>query len=198
MFGNANSSMKPSGGARGATHRLPYSTAFKYRSCRPNYVEHIKATGLPFPKEPVRFLKASSSICGPNDHILLPPASERTDWETELAVITGKKASYIREPDVMDHIAGYALMNDFSERSYQMARNGTVDKAKGCNTFCPLGPHLVTKDELKPLLEQGTGNPPSLFEKRRYSGIWDCRLGNCKTDLRRNIFQPLDCEGNLF
>jgi 2,4-diketo-3-deoxy-L-fuconate hydrolase len=115
-----------------------------------NYLEHIKATGLPFPKEPVIFLKANSAICGPNDHILLPPASERTDWETELAVIIGKKASYVTEKDAMDHIAGYALMNDISERSYQMDRNGTVDKGKGCDTFCPLGPYLVTRDELDP------------------------------------------------
>ncbi|GLU57419.1 fumarylacetoacetate hydrolase family protein [Dyadobacter frigoris] len=114
-----------------------------------NYLEHIAATGLPVPKEPVIFLKATSAICGPYDTILLPPGSEETDWETELAVIIGKRASYISQQDARGIIAGYSVMNDISERSYQLERGGTVDKGKGCNTFCPIGPYLVTPDEIE-------------------------------------------------
>lgn len=113
-----------------------------------NYADHAKETNAAVPAEPVVFLKATSSLCGPFDNIIIPKNSEKTDWEVELAVIIEKKASYVNEADAMDHVAGYCLHNDVSERAFQLERNGTWDKGKGCDTFAPLGPWLVTKDEI--------------------------------------------------
>ena len=93
-------------------------------------------------------MKSTTALVGPNDNIVIPKDSEKTDWEVELAVVIGKKASYVSEADAMDYVAGYALHNDVSERAFQLERGGTWDKGKGCDTFAPIGPYLVTKDEV--------------------------------------------------
>jgi 2,4-didehydro-3-deoxy-L-rhamnonate hydrolase len=114
-----------------------------------NYADHARETNAAIPTEPVIFLKASSSLCGPFDDIIIPKNSQKTDWEVELAVVIEKKASYVGEADAMNYVAGYCLHNDVSERNFQLERNGTWDKGKGCDTFAPLGPWLVTKGEIK-------------------------------------------------
>jgi len=114
-----------------------------------NYADHAKETNAAIPTEPVIFLKSTSSLCGPFDDIIIPKNSEKTDWEVELAVVIEKKASYVDEANAMNYVAGYCLHNDVSERNFQLERNGTWDKGKGCDTFAPLGPWLVTKDEMK-------------------------------------------------
>jgi 2,4-diketo-3-deoxy-L-fuconate hydrolase len=113
-----------------------------------NYADHAKESGNPIPEEPVLFLKASSAIGGPNDDIVIPRNSQKTDWEVELGVVIGKKASYVEEAEALDYVAGYCVCNDVSEREFQIERGGTWDKGKGCDTFGPLGPWLVTKDEI--------------------------------------------------
>ena len=113
-----------------------------------NYSDHAREIGAIPPTEPVIFLKSTTAICGPNDPIMLPRGSVKTDWEVELAVVIGKKASYIKEEDAMGYVAGYCLHNDVSERAFQLEMGGTWDKGKGCDTFAPLGPFLVTKDEI--------------------------------------------------
>jgi 2-keto-4-pentenoate hydratase/2-oxohepta-3-ene-1,7-dioic acid hydratase in catechol pathway len=113
-----------------------------------NYSDHARETGAAIPAEPVVFLKATTAIVGPNDAVKLPRGSEKTDWEVELAVVMGRQASYVSEAEAMDYVAGYCLHNDISERAYQLERGGTWDKGKGCDTFAPLGPWLVTKDEI--------------------------------------------------
>ena len=113
-----------------------------------NYADHAKETNATPPTEPVIFMKATSAICGPFDEVVIPKNSEKTDWEVELAVIIGKKASYVSEADAMNYVAGYCLHNDISERAFQLERGGTWDKGKGCDTFAPLGPWFVTKDEI--------------------------------------------------
>lgn len=113
-----------------------------------NYIDHATETNATPPSEPVIFMKASSALVGPYDNVIIPRGSEKTDWEVELAVVIGKKASYIEESEAMDYVAGYALHNDISERAYQLERGGTWDKGKGCDTFAPIGPWLVTQDEV--------------------------------------------------
>ena len=113
-----------------------------------NYADHASETGGKIPKEPIIFLKSLSAFSGPYDDIKIPRGSEKTDWEVELGVVIGTKASYVSEDKAMDHVAGYVVVNDVSERSYQMERAGTWDKGKGCETFGPVGPWLVTKDEI--------------------------------------------------
>jgi 2-keto-4-pentenoate hydratase/2-oxohepta-3-ene-1,7-dioic acid hydratase in catechol pathway len=113
-----------------------------------NYADHAAESNLPVPKEPVIFLKANSAIIGPNDEVLIPRRSVKTDWEVELGVVIGKKASYVSEAEAMDHVAGYCVINDVSEREFQIERGGTWDKGKGCDTFGPIGPWLVTADEV--------------------------------------------------
>ena len=113
-----------------------------------NYADHAAESNLPVPKEPVIFLKANSAIIGPNDEVLIPRGSVKTDWEVELGVVIGKKASYVTEAEAMDHVAGYCVINDVSEREFQIERGGTWDKGKGCDTFGPIGPWLVTADEV--------------------------------------------------
>lgn len=113
-----------------------------------NYADHAKETGATPPPEPVIFMKATSAIIGPNDEVVIPKNSVKSDWEVELAVVIGKKASYVSEAEAMDYVAGYCLHNDISEREFQMERSGTWDKGKGCDTFAPLGPWMVTKDEI--------------------------------------------------
>lgn len=116
-----------------------------------NYADHAKETNAPLPAEPVVFMKATTAICGPFDDVVIPRNSEKTDWEVELAVVIGKKASYVQEENAMDHVAGYCLHNDISERAFQLERGGTWDKGKGCDSFAPLGPWLATKDEINDL-----------------------------------------------
>jgi 2,4-diketo-3-deoxy-L-fuconate hydrolase len=113
-----------------------------------NYADHAKETGAAMPPEPVIFMKSTTALTGPFDNIVIPKNSVKTDWEVELAVVIGKKASYIEEADALDYVAGYVLHNDVSEREFQMERNGTWDKGKGCDTFAPLGPFLATPDEV--------------------------------------------------
>ncbi|TXN34314.1 fumarylacetoacetate hydrolase family protein [Flagellimonas hymeniacidonis] len=114
-----------------------------------NYAQHAAESGMDVPKEPVLFFKASSAIAGPNDDVIIPKGSQKTDWEVELAFVIGKKASYVDEENAMAHIAGYVLHNDYSEREYQLEREGQWVKGKSCDTFAPLGPYLVTKDEIE-------------------------------------------------
>jgi len=113
-----------------------------------NYADHAKETNASLPSEPVIFMKATTAITGPFDEIIIPKNSVKTDWEVELAVVIGKKASYIEEHEALSYVAGYVLHNDVSEREFQMERNGTWDKGKGCDSFAPIGPFLATKDEL--------------------------------------------------
>ncbi|MBD1556627.1 fumarylacetoacetate hydrolase family protein [Vibrio sp. S9_S30] len=125
--------------------------------CRPskiicvglNYKKHAEESGMPIPSQPVLFMKATSSLCGPNDPVVIPKNSVKTDWEVELAIIIGKRASYVSEDEALDYVAGYALHNDYSEREFQLEQEGQWVKGKSCDTFAPLGPYLVTADECK-------------------------------------------------
>ncbi|OUU25076.1 MAG: ureidoglycolate lyase [Verrucomicrobia bacterium TMED44] len=114
-----------------------------------NFDDHAAESGMEIPEEPVLFFKASSALCGPNDDLVLPRGGDKTDWEVELAFVVGKRASYVDEKDAMQHIAGYALHNDYSERAFQLERSGQWVKGKSCDTFAPLGPFLVTPDEIE-------------------------------------------------
>lgn len=113
-----------------------------------NYAKHAEESGMAVPGEPVLFFKATSSIVGPNDNVMLPRGSEKSDWEVELAVVIGKKASYVEESKAMDYVAGYVVHNDVSERAFQLEREGQWVKGKSCDTFAPLGPFMATKDEI--------------------------------------------------
>jgi 2,4-diketo-3-deoxy-L-fuconate hydrolase len=113
-----------------------------------NYADHARETGAALPPEPVIFMKSTTALIGPFDEVMIPKDSAKTDWEVELAVVIGKKASYVSEEKAMEHLAGYCLHNDLSEREFQLERNGTWDKGKGCDTFAPLGPFLATPDEV--------------------------------------------------
>jgi 2-keto-4-pentenoate hydratase/2-oxohepta-3-ene-1,7-dioic acid hydratase in catechol pathway len=113
-----------------------------------NYADHAAESGLQVPPEPVIFMKATSAICGPNDPILLPRGSEKTDWEVELGVVIGKAAKYVHEADALDHVAGYCVINDVSERAFQTERSGQWTKGKSCDNFGQIGPWLVTPDEV--------------------------------------------------
>ena len=114
-----------------------------------NYAKHAQESGMEVPSEPVLFFKASSAIVGPFDEVILPKNSKKSDWEVELAIVIGAKASYVSEENAMDHVAGYVLHNDISEREYQLERLGQWVKGKSCDTFAPLGPFLATKDEIE-------------------------------------------------
>ena len=113
-----------------------------------NYAKHAKETNAPIPQEPILFFKSTTALVGPNDNIVIPKNSVKTDWEVELAFVIGKKASYVSEEEAMDYVAGYCLHNDVSEREFQLERGGTWDKGKGCDSFAPMGPWLVTTDEI--------------------------------------------------
>lgn len=113
-----------------------------------NYAKHAEEAGMTIPKEPVLFFKATSAIVGPNDDVVIPKGSLKTDWEVELGVVIGKKASYVTEEEAMNHVAGYVLHNDYSERAFQIEREGQWVKGKSCDTFAPLGPFIATKDEI--------------------------------------------------
>ena len=113
-----------------------------------NYADHAKESGAEIPKEPILFFKSTTSLTGPNDPLIIPRGSEKTDWEVELAIVINKKALYVSEADALNHVAGYALHNDYSERSWQLERGGQWVKGKSCDSFAPLGPFLATKDEI--------------------------------------------------
>ena len=114
-----------------------------------NYLDHVKEAGMEVPEEPIIFMKATSALTGPNDNIILPRGASRVDWEVELAVIIGKAGKYVDEADALDHVAGYAVINDISERHHQLDRGGQWTKGKSADSFAPLGPWLVTADEVK-------------------------------------------------
>ena len=113
-----------------------------------NYAKHAAESGMEVPQEPVLFFKATSALVGPNDDIIIPKGSEKTDWEVELAIVIGAKASYVEETDALDHVAGYVLHNDVSERAFQLERSGQWVKGKSCDSFAPVGPFIATKDEI--------------------------------------------------
>jgi 2,4-diketo-3-deoxy-L-fuconate hydrolase len=136
---------------------VPVSGSRKFIAIGLNYADHAAESNLPIPQEPVVFMKAISCLNGPNDDVMLPKDSVKTDWEVELGVVIVQTARYVDEARALDYVAGYVLINDVSEREYQLQRGGTWDKGKGCDTFGPVGPWLVTSDEV--------GDPQSL-------GMW--------------------------
>lgn len=127
---------------------VPFTGTRKFIAIGLNYADHAAEANLPVPREPVVFMKAVSCLQGPNDQVMLPRDSKKTDWEVELGVVIGTTARYVEERDALEHVAGYCVVNDISEREYQMERGGTWDKGKGCDTFGPVGPWLVTRDEV--------------------------------------------------
>jgi 2-keto-4-pentenoate hydratase/2-oxohepta-3-ene-1,7-dioic acid hydratase in catechol pathway len=137
-----------------------------------NYSDHAAEAGMAVPTEPIMFMKANGSICGPNDDVIQPPHSTKLDWEVELGIVIGSKAQYIEEADALDHVAGYCLVNDISERNFQLERGGTWSKGKGAETFGPIGPWMVTKDEV--------GDPQDLEMWLDLNGV-KAQRGNTRT-----------------
>jgi 2,4-didehydro-3-deoxy-L-rhamnonate hydrolase len=127
---------------------LPFAGTRKFIAIGLNYADHAAESNLPIPTEPVIFTKAVSCLQGPNDAVMLPKESKKTDWEVELGVVIGTTARYVEESEALEYVAGYTVVNDVSEREYQIERGGTWDKGKGCDTFGPVGPWLVTRDEV--------------------------------------------------
>ena len=127
---------------------VPVAGTRKFLAIGLNFADHAAESGMAIPAEPVFFTKAVSCLQGPNDPVMIPRGSEKTDWEVELGVVIGERASYVREADALDHVAGYCVVHDVSERDFQLNRGGTWDKGKGCDTFGPVGPWLVTPDEV--------------------------------------------------
>ena len=144
-----------------------------------NYSDHAAETGNPIPEEPVLFMKAVSSINGPNDPVILPKNSQKSDWEVELGIVIGKKASYVSEAEAMNYIAGYTIVNDVSEREFQIERGGQWDKGKGCDTFAPIGPWLVTTDEIPD--PQNLSMWLEVDDKRYQNGSTRTMIFNVKT-----------------
>ena len=126
----------------------PVANIGKFIAIGLNYADHAAEAGMPIPKEPVMFTKAISCIQGPNDPVMLPKGSVKTDWEAELGVVIGQRARYVSQKEALNYVAGYCAVNDISEREFQIERGGTWDKGKGCDSFGPLGPWLVTRDEV--------------------------------------------------
>ncbi|WP_020204646.1 fumarylacetoacetate hydrolase family protein [Cupriavidus sp. WS] len=133
---------------RGERFGVPWSGIGKIVAIGLNYADHAAEAGMPLPAEPIVFLKANSSLNGPDDAVMLPRGSVKTDWEVELGVVIGKLARDVSREEALSHVAGYCVVNDVSEREFQIERGGTWDKGKGCDTFCPVGPWLVTRDEV--------------------------------------------------
>ena len=127
---------------------VPVNGVRKFIAIGLNFADHAAESNLPIPTEPVVFTKAVSCLTGPNDTVVIPRGSEKTDWEVELGIVIGQRASYVDQADALDHVAGYVLINDVSERAFQTERGGTWDKGKGCDTFGPVGPWIVTTDEV--------------------------------------------------
>jgi 2,4-didehydro-3-deoxy-L-rhamnonate hydrolase len=148
-IGGGNVKLKTMTSPNRIKYAAPFARPSKIVCIGLNYAEHARESGATPPSEPVVFMKATTSFIGPNDTVIIPRGSVKTDWEVELAVVIGKKASYVEEKDAMQYVAGYTLHNDISEREYQLERGGTWDKGKGCDTFAPMGPYLVTPDEVK-------------------------------------------------
>jgi len=146
---------------------VPVNGVSKFIAVGLNFADHAAESNLPIPAEPVLFTKAVSCLQGPNDPVMIPRGSEKTDWEVELGVVIGSRASYVTEAEALDHVAGYVLINDVSERAFQIERGGTWDKGKGCDTFGPVGPWMVTSDEV--------GDPQNL-------GMWLDVNGQRKQD----------------
>ncbi|RZL54586.1 MAG: FAA hydrolase family protein [Variovorax sp.] len=126
----------------------PVANVGKFIAIGLNYADHAAESNLPIPKEPILFMKATTCIQGPNDPVMLPKGSVKTDWEVELGVVIGTRARYVSQKEALNFVAGYCTINDVSEREYQIERGGTWDKGKGCDTFGPIGPWLVTRDEV--------------------------------------------------
>jgi 2-keto-4-pentenoate hydratase/2-oxohepta-3-ene-1,7-dioic acid hydratase in catechol pathway len=126
----------------------PFARPSKILCIGLNYAKHAAESNMAIPAEPILFMKSTTSLSGPNDDIIIPKNSVKTDWEVELAFVIGKKASYVSEAEGMDYVAGYCLHNDVSEREFQLERGGTWDKGKGCDTFAPMGPFMATTDEI--------------------------------------------------
>jgi 2-keto-4-pentenoate hydratase/2-oxohepta-3-ene-1,7-dioic acid hydratase in catechol pathway len=150
----------------------PVSQVGKFIAIGLNYADHAAEAGMPIPKEPIVFIKATSCIQGPNDDVMLPKGSVKSDWEVELGIVIGTEACHVSQKDAINHIAGYCLINDVSEREYQLERGGTWDKGKGCDTFGPIGPWLVTRDEVP--------NPQKLHMWLDHNGV-RMQDGNTKT-----------------
>jgi len=150
----------------------PVADVGKFIAIGLNYADHAAESNLPIPKEPIVFMKATSCIQGPNDDVMLPKGSVKTDWEVELGVVIGTEARYVSQKNALNHVAGYCLINDVSEREYQIERGGTWDKGKGCDTFGPIGPWLVTRDEVP--------NPQKLHMWLDHNGV-RMQDGNTKT-----------------
>jgi 2-keto-4-pentenoate hydratase/2-oxohepta-3-ene-1,7-dioic acid hydratase in catechol pathway len=159
---------------KGVRIAQPVANVGKFLCIGLNYSDHAAESGMPEPSEPIIFTKATSAIIGPNDDVYLPPTSKKSDWEVELGVIIGKEARYVSKDKALDYVAGACVVNDLSEREYQLERLGTWDKGKGCDTFGPFGPYLVTLDEVGDLNNLGlwldvngtrmqTGNTGSLI-----------------------------------
>lgn len=134
--------------AAGGRIGTPWVGCGKFICIGLNYADHAAEAGMPIPAEPILFTKAVSAIQGPNDPVVMPRDSVKTDWEVELGVVIGTRARYVEQADALAHVAGYCVVNDVSEREYQLERGGTWDKGKGCDTFGPVGPWLVTADEV--------------------------------------------------
>jgi 2,4-didehydro-3-deoxy-L-rhamnonate hydrolase len=133
---------------------VPFTGATKFVAIGLNYADHAAEAGMPLPKEPIIFHKTLSSMQGPDDEVMLPKGSVKTDWEVELGIVIGTRARYVTKKEALSHVAGYCVVNDVSEREYQLERGGQWDRGKGCDTFGPVGPWLVTADEV--------GNPQKL------------------------------------
>jgi 2-keto-4-pentenoate hydratase/2-oxohepta-3-ene-1,7-dioic acid hydratase in catechol pathway len=126
----------------------PVANVSKFVAIGLNYTDHAKETNSPIPKEPIIFMKALNCLQGPNDNVMLPRGSVKTDWEVELGIVISKNTRYVTQKNALDHVAGYVLVNDVSEREFQAERGPQWDKGKGCDTFGPVGPYLVTRDEV--------------------------------------------------
>ncbi len=150
----------------------PVANVGKFLAIGLNYADHAAEAGMPIPKEPIVFTKAISCIQGPNDNVMLPKGSTKTDWEVELGIVIGTEARHVSQKAALAHVAGYCLINDVSEREYQLERGGTWDKGKGCDTFGPIGPWLVTRDEV--------ANPQKLNMWLDVNGV-RMQTGNTKT-----------------
>lgn len=158
---------------------VPFSGTRQFIAIGLNYADHAAETGAPIPKEPIVFTKAISCLQGPNEDVMLPKGSKKTDYEVELGIVIGTEASNVSKKDALNHVAGYVLINDVSERAFQNERGGSWDKGKGCETFGPVGPWLVTADEV--------GNPQKLDiwldvnGKSRQNGNTSTMIFDCKT-----------------
>ena len=150
----------------------PVTGVGKFVAIGLNYSDHAAEAGMPLPKEPIVFMKATSCIVGPNDEVMLPKSSKKTDWEVELGVVIGTEARYVGKREALDFVAGYVLVNDVSEREYQLERGPQWDKGKGCDTFGPIGPWLATADEI--------ANPQRLAMWLDVNGV-RCQSGNTRT-----------------